>query len=386
MKTIGLGKLILCIFMLSAFASCQEEEFYEKEFIDTLSEQYERENGTDLTDEETTEDEGSLPGGVDLPGSGDLPDGDDSTDGDDSSTEEEEEETEEPGIVLDDVVDSFEQNENGAKLDILWVIDNSGSMGNDQEALGNNFDAFISEFVNKNIDFQMAITTTDTRPGNAGVAYLDSMDKLTSSALSANKNQFMNDFKELVKVGVRGSASEQGIMASDSFTTKYGNDWLRDEAYYVIIYISDENDFSPGEVSSYLASIQTWKDNNSFIKTYSIVNQNEHGLTRYGYTGYSNFDRYEELTNLTGGVLGDINQDFYSTLLTMGGLISELVDQFPLSETPHDIATLRVTVNGSEVSGWTYDTANNAIKFNEGSIPDANSIVKVYYAKEVTAE
>lgn len=57
----------------------------------------------------------------------------------------------------------YEQSKSTAapKIDILWVIDGSGTMANHQENLGTNFGNFINKFVSKNIDFRMAITSTD---------------------------------------------------------------------------------------------------------------------------------------------------------------------------------------------------------------------------------
>ena len=404
MKTIGFGKLIATVLILSTLASCQEEEFYEKEFIDSLSEQYERENPTVTSeDEETIETDESTSSTADNSNSESESEssedsstesgsesGEDSSNesgsesGEDSTVDEEDSsettpEEEEPEIALEDVSDNFTQNENGLKLDILWVIDNSGSMRNEQTALGDNFDVFIKEFVNKNIDFQMAITTTDTTGNNAGKVYKDSMDLLTTEKLKENKQVFLNNFKDLVNVGIRGSGYERGIKASETFTQVYANQWLREDAYYIIVYMSDEEDQSNKDVSEHLKQIQKWKENNSFIKAYSIVNMTEHYLTRYGYTGYSNYARYKEISELTGGLISDINSDFYSTLLNMGELISDLVDQFPLSKTPADSSNIQVLVNGSAVTNWTYDSAANSIKFDENSIPVAQSAIKVVY-------
>lgn len=57
----------------------------------------------------------------------------------------------------------FKQSTNyqARKIDILWVIDNSGSMETSQTSLAQNFQSFIQNFKNKNFDFQMAFTTTD---------------------------------------------------------------------------------------------------------------------------------------------------------------------------------------------------------------------------------
>lgn len=49
------------------------------------------------------------------------------------------------------------------ELDILWVIDNSGSMCQEQKILRDNFRKFIEELDN-NIEFHLAVTTTDMDP------------------------------------------------------------------------------------------------------------------------------------------------------------------------------------------------------------------------------
>lgn len=47
------------------------------------------------------------------------------------------------------------------KVDILFVIDNSGSMGEEQATLAANFDAFIDELEEVDADYRIGITTTD---------------------------------------------------------------------------------------------------------------------------------------------------------------------------------------------------------------------------------
>lgn len=53
------------------------------------------------------------------------------------------------------------------KLDMLWVVDNSGSMCQEQATLRNNFELFIEELDNTNLDFHIAVTTTDMNPDYA---------------------------------------------------------------------------------------------------------------------------------------------------------------------------------------------------------------------------
>jgi hypothetical protein len=58
-------------------------------------------------------------------------------------------------IVQDRSPDSAEA------VDILWVIDNSGSMCQEQKAIRDNFTTFIDQIASQNIDFQIGVTTTD---------------------------------------------------------------------------------------------------------------------------------------------------------------------------------------------------------------------------------
>ena len=52
------------------------------------------------------------------------------------------------------------------KVDILWVVDSSGSMAPKQARLASNFQGFINQLVTANppIDFHIAVTSTDTEP------------------------------------------------------------------------------------------------------------------------------------------------------------------------------------------------------------------------------
>jgi len=53
------------------------------------------------------------------------------------------------------------------KVDILWVVDNSGSMCQEQKVLRDNFAKFIDELNQTNLDFHIGLTTTDMNPAYA---------------------------------------------------------------------------------------------------------------------------------------------------------------------------------------------------------------------------
>lgn len=59
--------------------------------------------------------------------------------------------------------DVFQQSTSNLnnKIDIVWMVDGSGTMANHQTNLANNFNAFISGFVSKGFDFNMVVASTD---------------------------------------------------------------------------------------------------------------------------------------------------------------------------------------------------------------------------------
>ncbi len=283
-----------------------------------------------------------------------------------------------PGIcgdgTLQNASDTFTQNTaQNAKVDILWVVDDSGSMGDEQSALAYNFDVFINDFIQRDIDFKMAITTTDARDGYSGVMKGDA-NKLTRDAARANETQFKEDFKQMIRVGTRGSGREMGLETSKDFFDNYRS-WMRDDAYLIVVYISDEQDQSSDEVASYMNRLRGLKAQAGMVKAYSIVTQDIDPSKQWETLG----TRYEEASNITGGEIANIHQDFYTTLSNFGIKILELLDSFPLSGVPVD-ANIEITVNGSELqSGWVYDEQARVIRFDRSAIPSEGSIVIAYY-------
>lgn len=59
------------------------------------------------------------------------------------------------------VITSDRSPDSAASVDILWMIDNSGSMCKIQESIRQNFLNFIDQITLQNIDFQMGVTTSD---------------------------------------------------------------------------------------------------------------------------------------------------------------------------------------------------------------------------------
>lgn len=264
------------------------------------------------------------------------------------------------------ITDTFIQGGSSRDLDIIWVIDNSGSMEDDQARLGDSFNLFIQDFVSNKNDFQMAITTTDTSSSNKrGRMVMDSDLKLTSLEATRDPAQFMTDFKNLIKVGTGGSGTERGLEAVKGFLEKHGNSFVRPDAILAVVIVSDEKDHSEESVAHYVDLLKKSKDNPGLVRINAIVNFEEKA-------------RYEEAAQMTSGSVADITKDFAGTLKALGTSLYQLTNGFPLSKWPSP-ETMKVYVNGVPQENFNWDSKTNSVLFPKGSLPVEGSEIKLVY-------
>lgn len=277
-------------------------------------------------------------------------------------------------VILNDRVERFTQNKaETMAVDIVWIIDNSGSMSDEQDALGKNFGSFITQFLEKDIDFKMGITTTDGTSSKNGKMVGD-VAKLTSAAAKANKTDFIKNFKNYVKVGTNGSGKEQGLLTSQTFLDRYSASFLRQDALLAIVYISDEEDQSPKAVSQYLSSLQNYKANKAHVKAYSIVTVKD-----YGNSWETKGLRYQDVSRQTAGLISDIKNDFSSTLLDIGEQIVNLLDSFALNASPYNNEIEVLVDNVKVVKGYTFNAEQRSVKFDSDALPKEGATIEIRY-------
>ncbi len=278
------------------------------------------------------------------------------------------------GLPLEERSETFTQNTHrNGDVDILWVIDDSGSMADNQANLANNFDHFITQFLDKDIDFKMAITTTDAYFKNGKM--VGDSGKLTRASAIGNRTAFTNNFEKWVKVGTSGSSVEQGLKCASAFFDRYASSFLRDDAYLAIVFLSDEEDQSEKKVSEYLTRFQSLKKNKGMVKAYSIVTTKIPMRAQWETIG----NRYMDISKQTSGLFSDITDNFSTTLKDIGGSIVNLVDKFALGTIPYN-SNIKVFVNNVQVTtGWSYDSIAHSLQFNADSIPAEGSKIEVRY-------
>jgi sulfur carrier protein ThiS len=263
--------------------------------------------------------------------------------------------------------DSFTQGY-GGKADILFVVDNSGSMGDDQINLANNFDFFIQHFISTEVEFKMAITTSDSN-------YVEnSIEQLTWEMAAQNQTQFIDTFTNMIQVGTRGSAHEEPFEGTEDFFNSVGQNWLRNDAYLFVIYVSDEDEQSDMTQLAHLNFLKAKKNNIlSLMQVSAIMNPSDT-------TG-----RYAYITQETSGSLTSIYTDFSSTLSNIAQGIMALLDTFTLTQVP-DPSTIVVTVDGQVIAAdyWNYNASTNQIIFVDGHEPMDGAEINISYFVQVS--
>jgi len=175
-------------------------------------------------------------------------------------------------------------NSNGAcdKMDILFVIDNSGSMAEEQDALAAAFPQFVSVIesyvtsTGNHLDYHVGVTTTDHGdglfPGDDGA--LINVSKLTSAAcpfpggrrfLQRGDANVPNAFSCAAKLGTDGSGFEMPLQSAklalvDRMTGSPATNagFLREDALLAIVLVTDENDCSTVSAPGFLSSPATY--------------------------------------------------------------------------------------------------------------------------------
>ncbi len=264
-------------------------------------------------------------------------------------------------------------------VDILFVIDNSGSMGSNQTNIKNNFDTFMNAFTAAGVSYQIALITTDSSSFVGDVITNATTDPVT---------EFNN---QIDSIGTSGSAHEKGLWyAYESTTTGDASPgsitgFQRSSARLVVVYVSDEPDFSDHAYGSggsstmapsdYSASLLSLKSSSSLVVAHAISGDYPSGCSTNGGAQFG--EGYYDVVNDLGGTFMSICASDWSG--TMDTLARDSLAQvaFALSDIPIE-DTIEVTVDGVISTDWSYETSSNAIIFTVS--PPDGSTVDINYA------
>jgi len=269
------------------------------------------------------------------------------------------------------VLDNFTQD-GEVSVDILFVIDNSGSMYSNQLNLMNNFDSFINAFGTAGVDYQIALITTDNASFVGDVITPSTTDPVTE----------FND--QVDTIGTTGSAYERGLLYTYNATSSGGDasptsstGFFRETARLVVVYVSDEPDgggssMTPSDHSAHLLSLKSSSD---LVVAHAVAGDYPSGCSTNGGAQFGD-GYYDVVSDLSGTFMSICAADWSVTMDTLAR-DSMAIMSFPLSDVPIE-DTISVSVDSTSSADWTYDSSANSITFTVA--PSDGSSIDIEYA------
>lgn len=261
------------------------------------------------------------------------------------------------------------------EVDVLWVVDDSCSMYEEQQRLATNFPIFFEFFEGSGLDYHIGVVSTD-------------MDNAIRKGKLVTKNGYRyidpetpnaaKTFADMSILGTSGSGTERGkdatYTALEIEKDLYNIGFLRDTSTVHVIVVTDEDDRSnivtSDELGAYLNGIRQDPDDVTFS---AIIDYN------------IGAGHYLPVKNLVGGIEWNILEPDWTDLLRELGLqAAGLKKEYFLSQLPVP-NTIEVTVKYNELTfeftegeDWTYNPVRNSITFHE-FVPEPLSNIIIRY-------
>lgn len=286
--------------------------------------------------------------------------------------------------------------------DILFVIDNSGSMDTAQASLIDNFPAFIGWAASTNADYHIGVIATEVNDAESGLGspprdilpgvlvqapgrprILTNVTPDLDAAFADNAN-LGNCCSDEQEAGLQAAWMALSAPLADDPGANAG--FVREAARLYIIFLSNEQDQSPGAPEDYFQAFGSIKGANTPVLTRvsAIVGDPPGGCGNDAGGG----GRYVEVADWSGGLFISIcTDDWAQALSDLGADAFSYRAAFVLSR-PADDDTLVVTVDGQSVSrcavpgcpdGWTYYPDINTLEFGADVAPAAGEQVEVVF-------
>jgi hypothetical protein len=309
-----------------------------------------------------------------------------------------------------------------AKVDILWVIDNSASMKPLQTSLRQNISAFIQELTKTKLNFNIGITTTDVcdkrpsaslderrcpeevrnRDGEKGSL----VGKAGLRVMKSGDADVIERFGQNANLGTNGSSFEHGLTAVEMAVKKSlggeNDNFVREGSFLSVIVVSDEEDDGVGlgraneQGINYIAKgLTRYEYNADHIISYldGVKGRGHYGINAItgtrGEDGqlckYPNGTINEEgaeyilASQKSAGMVESIcDQDWSRSLQRIGEGLNAQIDSVVLPKWPTK-DSIRVHVDGELYSHWTYVVQRNSIQFEKGFVPAHGAQIKIVF-------
>ncbi len=270
------------------------------------------------------------------------------------------------------------------KVDILWTVDNSGSMGNYQQELIDNSDVFIRDFVTSGgLEWKMGVISSSImEPPYIGFT--------NSTLLTHQTPNGIDLFKDAIRrLGIAGDMTEQFFGPIEAQLTAFPN-FLRRDAVLALIIITDAPDQGRVKAAAFLNLLKKLKGDLRRVVTYGVFASTDFGCQKTdGRWDYAGSD-YEKVIDATKGKKFKLcDTPFGKNLSELGtDLVARIKRPFIQLKDRPVISSLRVTHKGKDQPGgpkesegvWIYDFDMNRVVFHTLDFaPGDNEEVTIEY-------
>ena len=258
-------------------------------------------------------------------------------------------------------------------VDLLFYVDQSGSMDDDQSSLAINFASFIYQLSTFTTDWQVIVTTDDDGCNSTGV-------------LTPATPNYETQFTRAVSMG-GGQWTEAGLtVSSNALEETDGGEcnagFMRAGALTHVILVSDEPEQSARTWDFYVNKMIAKKGDASLLKISAIAGPVPGGCSS-GSNSAEPGTGYVDAVNYTGGEFLSICSSWADSVEALANA-SVSRSNYGLTHTPVE-GTIVVTVNGAEVTNWHYDAATNSVVFDSAP-PEGGDHVDIDYAGLATCD
>ncbi|MDF9406773.1 VWA domain-containing protein [Pelotomaculum isophthalicicum JI] len=181
------------------------------------------------------------------------------------------------------------------KADIVWVLDNTGSMSDKQNAVANNISEFCNQLASSGMDYNLGYLRYNDYTGTVLNTFSN------GNLFTSNANEFS---QSILATSNNTNGSTEYTMGAVQAALNYP---FRSDAEKYIIVVTDEQGDDNGLESSTEANARA-----NDARVYAIWN-----------TYDANYSQIDELVNNTGGMQVDISGNWSTALASIGSDIAE---------------------------------------------------------------
>lgn len=276
--------------------------------------------------------------------------------------------TEKGSEIADITKESFNQN-----LDILFVIDDSGSMSSHQANLAANASLFADAILRiKYLDYHVGVITSSASSsfGMTGGGRLFGNPKY----IERSTPNGVASLAQNLQPGTGGDASEVFfdplvLALSPPLINGFNSGFSRQNSYLAVIFVTDTDDQSyKNDAQSTYDFLLNFKGNSNKLFVGAAYISDKDISVCSGESEVSSYDNLPDFFQMTKAITFSLcDPDFGEKLAEIGRLIASRATTMYLKKIPKK-GTIKVVVGSMEIpndpkTGWTYNPVINAIEF-----------------------